>query len=267
MDYFVTGNAAKKAIKASLIEINGVRAQSNSRVKANDELQFLEDLRTSPKPYTIDFDILFEDEHLAVVNKPAGIMVSGNAYRTMQNAIIGKLKNSTEEDALHWPKPVHRLDEATSGCLLFAKTKNAQLHLSKQFEERQTKKEYHAIVIGDISKEGTISTSIDDKKSLTHYMVLKQFVTAKYGAVSLLFLRPITGRKHQLRIHLSGIGTPIMGDKLYSTNTINNYFEKGLFLCSTSLSFIHPKLNKTIKIETALPRKFNKYLNRLEQLY
>ena len=117
-----------------------------------------------PKPYELNLEIIFEDESLAIINKPAGISVSGNKYRTIQNALLANLRTSSEPDSLKWPRPVHRLDYATSGLLIIAKTSSALVSLGKQFEERRIKKSYKAIVIGKVNNEGVIAEKINDKE-------------------------------------------------------------------------------------------------------
>lgn len=258
LEYFITGSAAKKSIKKNLVLVNGNLGRSNTIIHYHDIIEILQDQSTPPKPFEIALDILFEDQHLAVINKPAGIPVNGNQFRTIQNAIIDKLFPSSESDALNWPKPVHRLDEPTSGILLIAKTKHAQLDLSRQFEEREIKKTYHAIGLGQSDQE-SIAITIQDKEALTKIVHRETYESQKYGPVTLFKLQPKTGRKHQIRIHLASIDCPIMGDREYGDYK-TNYFQKGLFLCATGISFIHPFSKEMVSFELDLPRKFTKYL-------
>ena len=115
-------SALKKRIKRGNIRVNNEVVDSGFWVKPGQKIELYDLEETMPKVYQLDFKVVFEDDHFAVVNKPSGIPVSGNQFRTMQNAIIGKLKSTSESDALKWAKPVHRLDAPTSGLLIFAKT-------------------------------------------------------------------------------------------------------------------------------------------------
>ena len=261
-DLFPTSNSVKKSIKKNLVLVNNEAGRTGTRLLKGDVISFLEGEDTPPKPFDLAFDIVFEDEYLAVINKPAGISVSGNKYRTIQNAIIGKLSASNQIDKLNWPKPVHRLDEPTSGLLLIAKTKTAQLNLSEQFASRTISKTYSAIVVGKPLESGRITLEIDNKDASSEFEVVQHFETQKYGLISLLKLSPLTGRKHQLRIHLASIDCPIMGDKIHGLEK-ENYFGKGLFLCASEIMFTHPVTKESLLFKLSLPRKFEKYLDRL----
>lgn len=258
-----TSNLVKKTIKKGLVQVNSKIGKTGTIIHLEDSIVLLADNSTPPKPFPLDFEIIFEDDSIAVINKPAGIKVSGNSYRTIQNAIIGKLSNSELSDKLNWPKPVHRLDEPTSGILLIAKTKTAQTNLSQQFENRTIKKTYYAITIGSLPPSGQIDKEIDGKSSLSNYIVEDSFSSTKYGSVNLVRLSPHTGRKHQLRIHLAKLNSPIMGDKIYGNEI--NYTEKGLFLQANSIEFLHPYNHKPLIFKLTLPKKFSKYLNMLKK--
>ena len=202
-------------------------------------------------------DVIYEDEYLAVINKPAGLIVSGNQYKTVLNALTSNLRPSKEKDALDWPLPTHRLDKATSGLLLIAKTKKARIIIGQDFENKKIEKEYHALVMGKLSKNGIIDFHINNKESLTEYQCLDSSESLKSEFLSLVKLFPKTGRTHQLRIHLSKSGFPILGDTIYGTeNNILKY--KGLFLASTKLSFDHPIEKRPIIVEIPPPKKFEK---------
>ena len=231
------------------------------RVQPGDELTLFRQELTPPKGFRLQLDIHYEDEHLAVVVKPAGIPTSGNQFKTIQNALIFNLNKTTAPDALNWPKPVHRLDASTSGLLLVAKTKLAQVNLGQQFENKTVKKRYHAVVIGQPPESGEWNSPIENKPSRTSFRTLQTVPSLRNTWLSLLELTPHTGRTHQLRIHLSRAGFPIMGDKLYGEE--GEVFKgKGLFLCSTGLSFTHPANHQELSLELELPQKFQSLLQR-----
>lgn len=259
---FIPSNQGiKKAIKRGLIKVNQKPSTTGYRVQPGDELTLYRQELTPPKSFRLQLDIHFEDEHLAVVVKPAGIPTSGNQFKTIQNALIFNLTQTSAPDALNWPKPVHRLDASTSGLLLVAKTKLAQVNLGQQFENKNVKKRYHAVVIGQPPESGEWNSPIENKPSRTTFRTLQTVPSLKNKWLSLLELTPHTGRTHQLRIHLSMAGFPIMGDKLYGKE--GEVFKgKGLFLCSTGLSFTHPVSQQKLTFELKLPPKFHALLQR-----
>ncbi|MCO6501385.1 MAG: RluA family pseudouridine synthase [Vicingus serpentipes] len=251
----------KKAISRGEIIINNEKATTGTWVKPGQKIQLLESAVNPPKGYNMDLEVVFEDEFLAVINKPSGISVSGNQYRTIQNAIIGKLSVSKEKDALRWPKPVHRLDNPTSGLLLIAKTANALVQLGQQFERKTIQKKYAAIVIGQLPTNGVINNAIEGLPSETIYQLQKTIPSLKNECLSLVELYPKTGRTHQIRIHLAQLGYPIMGDKLYGEEG-NVLKGKGLFLCALGLKFTHPVTNEKLDIKIPLPHKFVSLMER-----
>ncbi|HEY9170373.1 MAG TPA: RluA family pseudouridine synthase [Lutibacter sp.] len=224
-------------------------------------IDLLERPKSQPKIFELPLEILFEDNHMAAIHKPAGFSVSGNAYKTIYNALPFNLKKSTEPDALPWPTPVHRLDNQTSGILLIAKTKTSQIALGNQFEDHTIQKKYCAIVIGEVLTNGKINTPIEDKIAETDFKVVTVVNSLKYQHLSLLTIYPKTGRTHQIRIHLSSIGLPIFGDKLYVDEKMLHR-GKGLFLCAQEISFLHPKTSEEINLKVAIPHKFESLLLR-----
>lgn len=250
----------KKLIKKGGILVDGVKGETGTWIVGGEELVLLDVSSQSPKQFDLDFDIVYEDDSFAVINKPAGISVSGNQFKTMQNAVIDKLLPSSDEDALPWPKPVHRLDSATSGLLIVSKTYSTSKSFNEMFHSSKISKVYNAVVVGDIENEGIIETNIEDQKALTKYSVLEKIPSLKTNFLSLLELNPVTGRTHQLRIHLSSIGHPIFGDKLYGGDAV--YKGKGLFLVAKELRFPHPISGKRMHFEIEMPHKFHSLIKR-----
>ena len=254
-------SAAKKAIKRGEILVDDLKPDQGEWIKPGQLISLVDLQKKPPKIFKLKIEVIYEDEHIAVVRKPAGISVSGNKYKTILNTLAFNLMASTSEDALKWPLPVHRLDYPTSGLLLIAKTKFALTNLGNQFEKRLVKKTYHAIVIGKIHQKGIIDQTIDGQEAITAYQLIDIAPSLKVGHISLVRLKPLTGRTHQLRIHLSEIGHPIIGDNKYGTK-LPLLKGKGLFLSATTLEFSHPVSNNKCSFEINQPQKFSSFLKR-----
>lgn len=224
-------------------------------------IDLLETPQSQPKIFELPLEILFEDHHMAAIHKPAGFSVSGNTYKTIYNALPFNLEKSTEPDALPWPTPVHRLDNQTSGILLIAKTKTAQIALGNQFENHTIQKKYCAVVIGEVLKNGIINTPVDDKTAETGFEVITVVNSLRFEHLSLLNVFPKTGRTHQIRIHLASIDHPIFGDKLYVEEKMLHK-GKGLFLCAREITYRHPKTSEEINLTIEIPHKFESLLIR-----
>jgi tRNA pseudouridine65 synthase/23S rRNA pseudouridine1911/1915/1917 synthase len=254
-----TKSALKKAIKKGLIFLNGRVAETSDWIEEGQILElFAEELHHKKKVFTLQLDVIFEDDCMAVVNKPEGYPTNGNYFKTIENALAFNLKTSSEKDKLPYPQPVHRLDNPTTGLLIIAKTQSSKSYLSVLFEQNKVHKIYLAIVEGHFDNlSDIISLDIDGKKSSTNYSVEKAF-RINQEDFSLLSLEPSSGRTHQLRIHLAKIGHPIVGDKTYGSLTTSNK----LMLHASSLKLHHPKTNKNLSFETEVPHKFVKFMNR-----
>jgi RluA family pseudouridine synthase len=251
----------KKAISRGEIRINDQRAYSGDWIVPGQQITLVDLERNPPKPFPLTLEIIYEDEYIAVINKPAGIRVSGNEYRTIQNAVVGQIALSKQPDALKWARPVHRLDQPTSGLLLIAKTASALIALGNMFKDRLIEKTYEAVVIGTLAQKQIINTEIEDKSARTHCELITQVNSLKNDHLTHVRLSPKTGRTHQLRIHLSGIGHPIMGDQQYGISG-QIFTEKGLFLAAVALSFIHPITAVHVEINIPTPHKFISLLER-----
>ena len=260
---FIPSNSGiKKAIKKGQFLSNGKIAQTGTWVNFGQVIELVENSKIEPKIYKYDLEVVFEDEHLAVINKPAGLTVSGNTFKTVANALLHNIKKSTQSDALYNPTPVHRLDNQTSGLLLIAKTKTAQIELGNQFKNKTIQKKYCTIVVGKVHTNQIINVPIEEKEASTSFEIIKVVKSLKYENLSCLKVFPKTGRTHQIRIHLSTIGHAILGDKLYGhKETLHK--GKGLFLCASEITFLHPKTFKTTQIKlNKIPQKFNAMLIR-----
>jgi len=208
-------------------------AKASTTVHKGDTISITVPLVITPemRPSEIPLDIVYEDEHFVAVNKPAGMVVhptGGHWEGTLMNALLHHLKIPEDTKEVYRPGTVHRLDKETSGIILSAKSNKAVVNLSEQFRKRHVQKEYHAIVEGEIAQdEGIIDKPIDrrrgggikmgvakdgtGKESTSAFRVLERFRGYTYVAV-----KPLTGRTHQIRVHVATIGHPCAGDPLYS---------------------------------------------------
>lgn len=257
-----TRNRAKKAIKKKLLLVNGEAAEESRWLKKGDQIELLEADDSPQKIFPLEMDVVFEDEHLAVINKPAGYPVSGNRFKTIANALLHNIQLSQKEDRLLQPKTLHRLDAPTSGLLLVAKTVQAHIHLSQQFQNRTIQKTYQAIVKGKPDNQN-IDFPIEEQEALSSLELVKTIPSLHNEFISLVKLRPKTGRTHQLRIHCTQIGHPIIGDKMYDKEPTLN--DKGLFLAAIALEFTHPVSEEVISLKIDAPHKFESLLEREER--
>jgi 23S rRNA pseudouridine1911/1915/1917 synthase len=300
-------NRVQLAAEAGSIMVNGVSVKSNYKVKPGDTVSIVLDFpRNEFKIIAEDIplDVVFEDDDLMVVNKPAGMVVHpghGNYSGTLVNALAFRFQNlplfNTED-----PRPglVHRIDKDTSGLLVVAKSERAKNNLALQFFEKTTKRSYQALVWGyPKESEGTIEGNIGrslknrqiynvfpegdfGKHAVTHYKVLEEF-----GYVSLIECRLETGRTHQIRVHMNYIGHPIFNDSTYGGDQIlrgttftkyKQYVDNCFKICprqalhAKSLGFIHPTTGEEMFFESELAddmkqllEKWRNYLvNRIE---
>jgi RluA family pseudouridine synthase len=257
-------NGIKKAVKRGDFLIDGVRAETGTWVKPGQVIELRQSDCAVIPVYRMELDVVYEDNYIAVVIKPAGITVSGNMFKTVENALPFNLKNSTSEDALKRPGPVHRLDSPTSGLLLVAKTILARIKLGSQFESRSIQKRYRAVVKGKLENRGRIVSVIDGRDSETEYVPVKSVRSIKNEWVTLMDLFPGTGRTHQLRRHMAEAGYPIIGDKQYGAEG-GLFRGKGLFLAAVELSFTHPVTGIPLNIKIDEPEKYKTFMEREER--
>lgn len=226
-------------------------------IKGNEVIEYLvPDQSAQHKSIDLKLEIVYEDQHLAVINKPAGISVSGNKYYTIDNALSDHVSKSNLPDAVR-PRPVHRLDSPTTGVLLIGKTASSIRSLNKLFESKKIEKKYLAVTYGTIPPSGEINTPIDGKESCSNFNTKHSVYSERFQQLNLVELSPQTGRKHQLRIHLSRLGSPILGDKEYGIKDLI-LKGKGLYLHAYSIHFIHPFTREELTIKIDPPSKFFK---------
>ena len=263
--------AIQRLIESKKILVNEKQTKPSYRIQENDKITLEEEepQEVEIKAQDIPIPIIYEDEDIIVVNKPKGLVVhpaNGNPDGTLVNAIMAICKESLSGIGGEIrPGIVHRLDKDTSGILIIAKNDKAHINLSEQIKNHQVKKTYIAIVRGIVKEnQATINMPIgrspkDRKKmavikngkvAITHFKVLERFVKDN---CSLLEVQIETGRTHQIRVHLSEIGYPIIGDSTYSSGK-NKWKIEGQCLHAKSLEFMHPTTGKKMKLEAPIPQ-------------
>lgn len=271
--------AIQRLIEEEKVLVNGKKEKASYKVAINDEitLELPEVQEIDIKPQDIPVEFLYEDNDIVVVNKPKGMVVhpgNGNPDGTLVNAIMSKCKGSLSGIGGEIrPGIVHRLDKDTSGVLVVAKNDKAHINMSEQIKNRKVKKTYIALVRGNLpDSDATINMPIarstkdrkkmavdkNGKEAITHFKVIERF-----RGYTLLEIIIETGRTHQIRVHLSEIGYPVVGDMVYS-NGKNPFGVEGQMLHSKSLNFVHPITEKEMFIEAPLPEYFEKVLNELK---
>ncbi len=265
--------AIQRLLQEEKILVNGKRAKASYKVRKNDEITIEEEKpkEIELKAQDIPIEVVYEDDDIIVVNKPKGLVVhpaNGNPDGTLVNAIMAICKDSLSGIGGEIrPGIVHRLDKDTSGLLIVAKNDKAHINMSEQIKNHEVEKTYIALVKGIVKEnEATINMPIGrspkdrkkmavvktGKKAITHFKVLERFYKEN---CTLLEVKIETGRTHQIRVHLSQIGYPVVGDTTYS-NGKNKWNIKGQCLHAKSLKFKHPITGKEMFLEAKLPKYF-----------
>ena len=280
VDTDITRTSAQRLIEDGNILVNGKNAKVSYKIQENDKIsvEIPEPKQIELKAQNIPIEIIYEDSDIIVVNKPKGMVVhpaNGNPDGTLVNVIMAICKDSLSGIGGEIrPGIVHRIDKDTSGLLIVAKNDNAHVKMSEQIKNHEVKKTYIALVRGVFKEnEATIDMPIgrstsdrkkmavnkNGKNAITHIKVLKRF--DKY---TLLKVNIETGRTHQIRVHLSHIGYPIIGDEVYS-NGKNEWNISGQCLHAWKLEFIHPITGKKISLEAEIPEYLKNIIKELEE--
>lgn len=253
--------AAKNACKRGEVLVDGAPAEPSRMVSGGQEIQLLPRSGPLPAIWEEPLEVAWEDDAIAVVVKPAGVLVSGNQHQTLVHALPANLSPSPRPDALPRPQPAHRIDIATSGLVAVGKTASALAALNRAFAERQVKKRYRAVVNGRLEGDGIIAEPIADRPAETRYAVVAHGPSVRCGWSTVVDLWPVTGRTHQLRRHLAGLGHAIVGDTLYGERE-TTLRGQGLFLAAVELTLPHPDDGRSVRVEIPPPPKHASLLKR-----
>ena len=281
MEAGLSRSYVQKLIKRGSVTVNGKAAQPNSRLKENDTVGIIipEPEQLEIEPHDLPVDILYEDDDIAVINKPPGISVhpgAGTHGPTLVSALLFHLDDLSSIGGVERPGIVHRLDKDTSGLIVIAKNDTAHRALSEKFHDREISKEYAALSWGaPANKHFLIEKPIGRHQTLRHKMTvrddgrdsktelfLSQSWATAQGTFSLFRVVLHTGRTHQIRVHLASEGMPIVGDPLYSKKT-PPWELPWLLLASVKLAFAHPVTGKPMSFSIGLPPHFQQFIDKL----
>ena len=247
--------------------------KSSTKLKSGEVVTVLPSVRqeSSLQPQSIDLNIIHEDSDMLVINKQAGIPVHpgpGHQDGTVANALIEIYPNVKNVGSVDRPGIVHRLDMDTSGLMVVAKTQEAHLNIARQCENRTVEKTYLTLVTGNLEREEAVieaaigrspgdrqrmSVLENGREAITRYKVIR-----RYENFDLLEIRLLTGRTHQIRVHMASLGHPVAGDKIYGREI--DHLDRQ-FLHSAILQFSHPATGKTVQYEASLPGDIAQFLN------
>lgn len=294
----------QQLIEKGEVLVNGAAAKASLRLRGEEQITVTGPPHAAPLraiPEEIALDIVYEDDDLAIVNKPAGMMVHAGAGATddarnrgtLVNALLHHFQKLSSVGGELRPGIVHRLDRATSGLMVVAKNDEAHRRLAKQFSSREVHKTYIALVHGWPKQDrGTIQSAISrhsqkrtrmttkgfgGRDAVTHYVV-KRKIDSPYGKFALVELKIETGRTHQIRVHMSSLGNPVVGDALYGApgelrSQSNKRRAAGMpatvaldrnFLHSAALELTHPRTKQPLKFSRPLPKELENLLASLE---
>jgi 23S rRNA pseudouridine1911/1915/1917 synthase len=279
--------AMQRLVEQGHVRVNGkiVKPSHTPRAGESVEVQWPEARPAEAQPEEIPLDILFEDQSLLVINKPAGLVVhpaAGHEEHTLVNALLHHCAGSLSGiGGVARPGIVHRLDKETSGCLVVAKNDETHLALSEQFSNRVVKKIYHAIVCGELARDaGEIHAAIarhpthrkrmavhDDAAGRAAHTSWR--VRERLKSATLVEAQIHTGRTHQIRVHFQHLGHPLVGDDTYGAKPnarlkeLTNYAAPRVLLHAKELTFVHPRTQKPVKFEAPLPDDFKHALKLL----
>jgi 23S rRNA pseudouridine1911/1915/1917 synthase len=285
----------QEMIAEGKVLVNDAPSKASLKLRGGERISVLGEAQRAPLKAVaeeIPLDIVYEDDDLAVINKPAGMMVHAGAGSTddarnrgtLVNALLHHLKILSGVGGELRPGIVHRLDKETSGLIVVAKNDAAHRKLSAQFAAREVKKKYAALVHGWVKKDsGTLTQSISrdrvrrtrmttriegGRTAVTHYRVVRRLDT-KFGKFTLLDIKIDTGRTHQIRVHLSAMGHPVVGDTMYGAprqargkNAVIG-LERN-FLHAAELQFQHPRSGEMFALKSELPDELQAFMRKVE---
>ncbi|MEA5095853.1 MAG: RluA family pseudouridine synthase [Sedimentibacter saalensis] len=268
-------NSVQKLIADGRVTVNEKLIKSNYKIKTNDVIKIIipEPELLDVKAENIDINIVYEDNDLAVINKPQGMVVhpaAGHYGGTLVNGLMYHLKDLSSINGVMRPGIVHRLDKNTSGLMLVAKNDKSHNFLAACLKEHSINRIYYALVEGNVKDDvGKVDaplgrsekdrkkravTTKNSKNAVTNYQVVK-----RYGKYTLLKLKLETGRTHQIRVHMKYIGHAVVGDDVYGSK-LNKFGLEGQLLHSKTVGFIHPTTGEYMEFDSELPEYFQRVL-------
>jgi len=280
---------SREFLKKCHLKVNDEQVKPSKKVQAHDRIWLgvpaLKSLLIEPEDMPLD--VIFEDADMLIINKPAGMVVhptdhGGHVTGTLVNAVMHHLQMAASEDRR--PGLVHRLDKDTSGLMVIAKTDDAKRVLTTQFAHRTIHKTYIALVAGAVADDTgrieapigrgvadrtrrEISTRPDAREAITEFSVVERFVVStgpKKGAATLMHVHILTGRTHQIRVHMTSLGHPIIGDATYGHKKVNDSFgNPRQLLHAAQLVLMHPRTGDRLHFEAPLPADFTAVLDEL----
>lgn len=266
-----------KMIDAEYIKVNGKVEKASYKVRENDSIEVLDGFKEEVDitPTKMDINIVYEDEHIIIVNKPSGLVVhpgSGNYDNTLVNGLMYYTNSLSDVNGEERPGIVHRIDKDTSGLLMVAKTNEAHQILTEYFKNKDVKREYLALITGVFPHETAnidapigrdpkdrkkmTVTADNSKEAVTHLKVIK-----RYREHTLVSLKLETGRTHQIRVHMKYIGYPVFNDPVYTNKKTTEF---GQFLHSYKMEFDHPITKEHMSFECPMPTEMQEFINSLE---
>ena len=283
----MTRSRVKKLIKLGAVTVNArPEMKTSHKLRGGDRVELL--IPDEPEgvlvPEDIPIEIIWEDKHLIVINKPPGMVVypaAGNRSGTLMNALVSKCTISASAGAPLRPGIVHRLDKETSGAMVIAKDDLSYHDLVRQFKEREIEKHYLAILSGSLKKEkgeiiAPIGRSLSDRKKMsTRTKKGKEAVTEfevieRFGPATIAKVRIITGRTHQIRVHFASIGNPVMGDRTYGKKTSLRVGNRTIpfrrqMLHAHTIKFRHPVNGDIMEFTAPVPEDMEKAVKELKR--
>jgi 23S rRNA pseudouridine1911/1915/1917 synthase len=279
----ITRSQARRWIDADRVRVNDHSCRASQSVRAGDELEVTPPdlVKSALEPEAIALDVLYEDEDLIVIDKPAGMVVHpapGHSSGTLVHALLHHCDNLAGIGGVERPGIVHRLDRGTSGVVVAAKCDDAHRHLAGQFHEHTIDRVYHAVVRGAPgADEGRIDRAIGRhpkerkrmsvrgtaaREAQTVWRVARRFPKSQRAALDIF---PETGRTHQIRVHLASIGLPIVGDTVYGRSRHQGADLERPALHAAALGFVHPRSGKSMRFTAPLPADLTLLLASLER--
>lgn len=274
----------QKLIKGGAIRVNEAAIKQNYKVKTDDRIviDIPEPAPLELEPQDIPLEIVYQDGSIVVVNKQPGLVVHpgpGNWDRTLVNGLLYHVRDLSSIGGVARPGIVHRLDKDTSGLMVIAKDDASHRFLTGEFSDRRVRKKYAAVVVGKPGTDHAVieqpiarhrkyrhKMTVDEKgkEAVTEYRVRRVW-NSRPGVFTLLDIDLHTGRTHQIRVHLSAAGVPIVGDPIYSKKW-EKYRVPYLLLSSVELSFTHPASGETMTFRAEMPRHMKDFIEKIERL-